>query len=250
MEITLVAPDGVTSTREMVRFEESAIAGFIASFARRLKIPFEEIHLEGTQRDNGVEHGEISGAIGGPTQFRSVAKMGLAAQAHQRALRPANTRAKRLAEWISDGGGEWPFALDPRAGPAFRGAAGTHVGTHLLAVFEGPARRWEVAFVAFGAIAYRAELPRPAAGFSPLVHVVDPRVRAHSVRVDFHPPMLRDIREVLLADEYGQAALDELMAWVRANAAVAVAHHPAQTTAPIDVGEILRIVRERLGAPG
>lgn len=248
VEMTLVSADGTRSTKQMVRFEEGAIAGFIASSAKKLNIPFEEIHLEGTVRENGVEQSEISGGFGGPEQFRCVAKMGLAAQAHRHGLRATNPRTKRLAAWVKGGTGDWPFALDPGAGPAFRAAAASSVGQHILAVFEGPTRRWEVAFVAFGVIAYRLELPRPRAGFAPLVHVVDPRARTHEVRA-FTSPELRSIRDVFLSAEYGQAAIDELMAWTRSNAAEAVARQAAEATAGIDVTEIMRLVREHMRPP-
>lgn len=247
VEITMLEGDGTSSVKAMGRFDEAAIAGFVASTARAKGIGFDEIGLDGVVRLAGVAQADLSGGFGGPDQFRCVAKMGLAAEAYGKALRRCS-KTDSLAQWVAKGAGNWRYALDPHAGPAFRASAGVPIGRHLLAVFCGPTSHWEAAFVAFGAIVYRVELPRPSRNFVPVVHIVDPVGQTHDVRA-FHPPALRPIQDLVAADEHGQVAIDELVAWVEEAAAAALARHGPETQERVPMEAIREMVRAHLSKP-
>ncbi|MCB9681820.1 MAG: hypothetical protein H6733_10135 [Alphaproteobacteria bacterium] len=141
-----------------------------------------------TPISDGVIRPKLS--LGGPAQFRSVAKMGMAAARRERAL-TGSTEARPLVEFIQGSNLDWEFSFEPSSWNWYRQVCDAKPGQHCLLVVRR-AGCWEAAFVAFGFFPYRVRFPDLGDNFRGIVHVVDPQIPEHNVRNPKHATMSND----------------------------------------------------------
>ena len=211
--VTLLEDDDLTpAVRSFKTFDIESIAQMVAAEALRRGLPAVPGGGKLTMIDSGPVPFELGGALGGPGQFRAVAKMGLAALAHMDVL-PNGTKTRKLCRWVSAAEGEWAHSLDANALPAVRRALGTGDGVHVLAVWP-VAGRLEATFLAFGFIPYRVRMPGSSAAIRPFAHVVDPVNGSHELVDGAPPPNLLSIEAAFRSQEADNDALRGLFDWV------------------------------------
>lgn len=217
--VTLVDDaDPTPPVRPFKTFNIESIAQMVAAEAVRRGQPGVRGSGKLTMIDSGPVPVELSGALGGPEQFRAVAKMSIAALMH-RGLLSIDTKTRKLCRWISAGEGEWAHSLDAAAFPAIRTALGTGDGVHVLAVWP-VAGRLEATFLAFGFIPYRVRMPGSTAT-GPFAHVVDPVNGTHEVVHQVAAPDLLSIKDAFRSQEADNDALRALFDWVHRTAQAA-----------------------------
>lgn len=210
--VTLMDDTRTTPTKRPFKtFDPENVAQMIAAEMIRRDLVGQPATSTLTMHDTGPVPFELSGELGGPRQFRAVAKMGLAAQWGLGGA-PSPIKLRKLCRWIVAGEGTWAHSLDAAAYPAMREALAIDDGMHVLAVWP-IAGRLEATFLAFGFIPYRVRLP-PQKDLVPVAHVVDPVNRTHEVVTIDSPPRLTSIETAFRSQESDNAAIQALFAWV------------------------------------